>query len=223
MTETDVVLVRGVARRRVPPDHAVVHLTVTASGSHAADVERAVARAAASLDAALDDHDASIGARVATSVRIRPNKYWHPQSGREIRDGYVGDRALQVRVDEPAATGAVLRAAFEATEVEVSGPVWGIDDQHPVHAEVRAAAAADAKARADAYASGLGLRVGSVAFVAEPGLRRPGGGGSSASPVAFAKMAMADSGEAGGDAGVIDLPAEVEVVAVVEVAFNFER
>lgn len=224
MTNVDVLLVRGTARRRVPPDHAVLHLTVSASGPTAAEVERSVAASAAALDAALDTHEAALGPRVATAVRIRPNKYWHPQSGREVRDGFIGDSALQVRVDDPAATGAVLRAAFEAGEVEVVGPAWGLRDEHPVHAQVRASAAADARARADDYAAGLGVRVGSVALVAEPGLRLPGGGGGGiGAPVAGAKLALAEPADAGGAAALLELPSEVEVTATVEVAFNIER
>jgi uncharacterized protein YggE len=224
MTDFDVLLVRGVARRRVAADHAVIHLTVSASGPSAADVERDVADAAGRLDAALDGHAEVLGPRVATSIRVRPNKYWHPQSGRQVQDGYVGERALRVRVDDPASAGPVLRAVFDAGDVEVGGPSWELRDDHPVHAEVRAAAAADARARAEAYASGLGIGVGSVAFVAEPGLRLPGGGGGGASaPMAFAKVARSEAADDGGDGAVVDLPSEVEVVAVVEVAFHVDR
>jgi uncharacterized protein YggE len=44
---------------------------------------------------------------------------------------------------------------------------------NPAHDRARAAAAEDARRRAQSYAAALGLSVGPVAWVAEPGMRRP--------------------------------------------------
>jgi uncharacterized protein YggE len=46
---------------------------------------------------------------------------------------------------------------------------------NPAYDQARAAAAEDARRRAQSYATALGLSVGPVAWVAEPGLRRDPG------------------------------------------------
>lgn len=51
-----------------------------------------------------------------------------------------------------------------------SGPEWRLADAHPIHGRLRRAAAEDAQLRAQDYAAGPGLRLGSVASVVEPGL-----------------------------------------------------
>lgn len=53
-----------------------------------------------------------------------------------------------------------------------SGRFWQLDPDNPVYTEARRLAAEDARRRADAYASALGLGIGAVEWLAEPGLRR---------------------------------------------------
>jgi len=220
MAETEVILVRGTARRQVAADHAVLHLTVTAMGVQAVDVERALGESAAAVDRVLEAHGAAIRSTVATSISIRPNTYWSPETGRQVRDGFVGERTVKVRLDDPDAAGALIRLALDVVAVEVAGPSWHIADDHPVHAEVRAAAAADARSCAEAYAAGLGVAVGSVAFVAEPGLRSGDHGGA---PLPVVRMAAHAEDAGAAASGPIALPGDLEVTAAVDVAFHLQR
>ena len=91
--------------------------------------------------------------------------------------------------------------------------------EHAAHDEARRAAAADARRRAESYAAALGLAVGPVAWIAEPGLRLGGGdGGGMFRPAAALRV-----GKAGGvaDETEIDVhPEEITVMASVEVAFT---
>ncbi len=85
---------------------------------------------------------------------------------------------------------------------EVTGPRWSLVPDNPAHEAARRAAASDARRRAEAYADALGLTLGPVAWVAEPGLRRPGPGDGYDVPMR--SMAMAAAGgrrRRGGDAG----------------------
>ena len=83
---------------------------------------------------------------------------------------------------------------------------------------MRGLAAADARRRADAYAAALGLRVTGIAWVAEPGLRRPV---RQRRLHAHGRHEVASAGRAG-EPEVIDVtPDEITVDAAVDVAFTF--
>ena len=77
------------------------------------------------------------------------------------------------------ALGPLMAGLVEAGAA-VTGPEWTLAPTNPAHAEARRAAAEDARLRATAYAEALGLELGPVAWVSEPGLRPdvPAGGGA---------------------------------------------
>ncbi|MGH3082673.1 MAG: SIMPL domain-containing protein, partial [Gaiellaceae bacterium] len=103
--------------------------------------------------------------------------------------------------------GAVDRGA------QVSGPAWTIARENPVRVEACKEAALDARRRAGAYADALGVRVGALVSIRDPGTGiRP--------PPRPMRMAAMDT------AAVEALPVEAGeqlVTAAVEVEFQLEQ
>lgn len=210
----ELIVVRGTATRTCPADRGVLTVTVRVKHANAVEAERALALQTAAVDAALDTAGAVISVRHVESLSIRPNSYWHPESGRTIVDGHIGERSVRVTVHRDDA-GPLIRAVYDAAPVEVNGPEWDLAEDNPVHGDTRRAAAVDARQRAEQYAEGLGLSVGGVAYVSEPGLRAE-------PPRAMKMSAMAQDTEMSGTPTVDLGSAEIQLSASVDVGFRIE-
>lgn len=212
----ELIVVRGTASRTRPADRGALTITARVRQPTPAETERALAQLASDADAVVAQFASVISARSTDRLSIRPNSYWHPESGRTVVDGYIGERGLRITVSDTEQVGTLLRALYDATRVEVSGPEWELADENPVYGQVREAAARDARRRAEQYAAGLGLSVGGVAHVSEPGLRSEPPG-----PVRqFARAA--DQAELAAEPTVDIGTAEIRVTASVDVGFRIE-
>ncbi|MDQ3476129.1 MAG: SIMPL domain-containing protein, partial [Actinomycetota bacterium] len=211
----DLIVVRGTASRTCAADRGVLVVTARVKQPSAAESERALAELTTRTDEVLDRFVSIISGTSTVALSIRPNSYWHPETGRTVIDGHVGERGVRITIADPAQVGSLLRALYDAASVEVSGPDWELADDNPLHAELRRDAAKDARQRAEQYAEGLGLSVGGVAFVREPGIRSEPPG-----------LARALSFQADAEAAPeprIDLgAAEIQLSASVEVGFRIE-
>ena len=196
------------------PDRAVVRVTVEADGAARDDAYSEAARLAAQVDTAMTSRQAAVDRTITTSLVVHPTTRW--RKGESVRTGWRASRTSTIEVVDFAVLGDLL-AELTAAGAAVDGPTWQLDPTNPVHGQVRAQAAADARTRADAYAGALGLHITGVAWVAEPGLRQ------TSDTLGFSPMAarMAVAGGAP-EQDVIDVtPAEITVTAEVDVAFTF--
>jgi len=211
----DLIVVRGTAVSRISADRATLTITARVKQPTAADAERALAELTSAVDSVLDDFSAVVTSRRTEHFSIRPNTNWHAPSGANVVDGQVGERGIRITVADMGRAGALIRVLYDAAGVEVNGPEWELADDNPVHGQTRRAAARDARQRAEQYAEGLGLSVGGVAFVREPGLRsEPPGLARALAFVADAEMEAEP---------VIDLgSALIQLSASVEVGFHIE-
>lgn len=216
------ITVRGRAERRLDPTDAHVVVTVSSrSTSGQADaVERCAGRAAA-VDDVLAGSRAGLVRRVVTSsVRTGPEYEHSTKAGRRLV-AWTATRSSEVDCgpDADGLTGLV-DALARMDDVRLSGPDWTVAGDAEAWDLVRRDAAADAHRRARAYAAGLGVEVGRVARVAEPGLSRPGPG--EVTPMAFASTrAMARGGaEEPADLAVRIAPEPVDVTVEVDVTFD---
>jgi uncharacterized protein YggE len=154
------VTVLGQASDFAAPDEARCVLAVSGlHGTVAAAVEDVSARAAA-LSELLVELGVSSHDRLTSAVTVEEQV--------EHRDGsavVTGQRAtvtVDVRLRDVTLLGRLLREAAERGRAQVLATRWVIDGGNPANAAVRTAAAADARGRAEAYATGLGMRVGRV-------------------------------------------------------------
>ena len=88
-------------------------------------------------------------------------------NGRQTLRDYVARNAVEVRVDDIARAGDVLDAAVGSGATSVSGVRFDLKDRAAAEREALRKAVADARGRADAAASGAGLRVDRVLRIEE--------------------------------------------------------
>ncbi|MGF1664046.1 MAG: SIMPL domain-containing protein [Kineosporiaceae bacterium] len=215
------VMVRGTAEGHLAPDRAA--LTVTVTGRDPASAERALAAAGGTADRvdALLDRSGSGGDPLVHRVRVssvRVSEVWEHPQGRAQRAGFQAQRSSDVdcRPDGHALTDLV--AALTAAGAQLTGPHWRVDDANPGWDGLRVAAVADARRRAATYAEAAGLRLGSVLWIAEPGLR---GAAGPAAEVRTVRVAAAYPGAGDGEPAAVRIAVEdVPAGAEIDVAFS---
>jgi uncharacterized protein YggE len=161
------VTVRGVGEARTSPDEASVTLTIEAIEQKAA---AALAKVAERTQAALELCD-SLGiepaARVTSGASIAEHGE-HDREGRWQHRGYRAWNQIVARVGEASVVGELIAGAVDRG-AQVSGPAWTIAPDNPARVEACKEAALDARRRAEAYADALGVRVGAIVAVRDPG------------------------------------------------------
>jgi uncharacterized protein YggE len=98
--------------------------------------------------------------------------------GRQVPREFVARNAVEVRVDEVARTGEIVDAVVQSGATSVSGIRFDLKDRDAAEREALRLAVADARARADAAASGAMRTVDRVLKIedsrdAGPGMPRP--------------------------------------------------
>jgi uncharacterized protein YggE len=175
---TATVTVRGDAIIRAEPDEAILWITLTAlkhaPGPALADVS---ARSNA-LVALLDELGVTRTDRSTTGITVFED-FDHTQSGRRS----LGHRAIarvSVRLTDPNLIGRLIGQATENLAARIDGPRWLISPRNPVRLQAARQAAADGQRKAQAYADGVGARLGRLLRLTEPddghiGIRTAGG------------------------------------------------
>lgn len=211
------IVVRGTGQARALPDTAGLRVEVTADAKTHDEAEAARTALAAKVDAALAEHADAIDRTTVAALRVQPRTRWH--RGEDIRTGWRASRTSFVEVSELDVLGALMSGLVEAGAA-IQGPQWTISPANPAHDEARRAAAEDARARAESYVEALGLTLGLVGWVAEPGMRTAPGQPRAAMTEA-PRMVMASAPAAEAAEPVEDLsPSEMTVEAAVEVGFG---
>ncbi|MGF1653945.1 MAG: SIMPL domain-containing protein [Actinomycetales bacterium] len=213
MTE---VVVRGRAEGHLTPDAAALSLTVVGRDPRSPDGALAAAAAVAErVDAVLDRHRDG-GHALVRRVRVssvRVSEVWEHPQGRAHRAGFQASRrsGVECRADGPGLTDLV--AALTAAGAQLAGPDWQVDAAHPGWDALRAEAVADARRRAATYAAAAGLRLGSVLWIAEPGLRGPDAAGPRVEGfhTVAARAGLAEGEPVAVRIAVEDVPAESEI------------
>jgi uncharacterized protein YggE len=209
MSEPELIVVRGVANVLADPDEATLTCIVSALRPTAEEALADVAARSAELDAILEQEGIPRADRSTTGVSVHEQREY--VDGREVHRGHEARNIVSVRIEDHPILGRLMRAAVDRVQAQVRGPSWRIAPDNPAHDQARRAAVEDARRRAVAYAEALGIRLGAIALVSEPG---------TAHPVARA-IAL---GAGIGDAGDIDVqPGTLEVTASVEVSFRIEQ
>ncbi len=185
------ITVRGRATTLVAPDYAVLDVTVR---SRAASAEQAFANLApisAACDAVLAKYTSIVRRGETSSLAVEPVVEYDPQTGQAVERGHTAWRSLRVEI-RPTEDVAELLRELVGEGAELSGPRWRVEETNPAREDVQVAAARDARRRADAYAQGLGLSVGAVAWASE--VEEAMGQVYGKAEMMSARMASADSG-----------------------------
>jgi len=207
------IVVRGTGEARALPDLASLRVEVTADRKSQDEAYEARADLAAKVDFVFSQHANAIARSTVASLWVQPRTRWH--RGEDIRTGWRASRTTFVDVVVLDALGVIMSEVV-AAGASVTGPNWSMASTNIAYDLARRAAAEDARHRAIAYSETLGLTLGDVAWVAEPGMRS-GTPPAVAGPVTMrAEMAGPQEPDL-----VEDLtPSEMTVEVSVEVGFS---
>jgi uncharacterized protein YggE len=160
------VTVRGDAIVAAEPDEAVLWISLSAlrdaPGPALADVSARSSR----LVALLDELGVDKADRSTTGITVF-EEIDHTQRGRKS----LGHRAISrvsVRLTDSDAIGRLIAQATEELAARIDGPRWLISPSNPVRLEAARRAAADSRRKAQAYAEGVGAKLGRLIRLAEP-------------------------------------------------------
>ncbi|SNY06404.1 SIMPL domain-containing protein [Paractinoplanes atraurantiacus] len=164
MSQQPTIVVRGEAFREVPPEQAVISVTVSARDRDRETVVSRLLERSAELRAVLEREDSETGA-----VQVFPEL----KRGSERVVAYSGNVDTRVTVTDFEALGALLLRLAGLEFASVSGPWWQLRPGSKAGGDVRREAIADALARAREYAAAVGARVDRLVEIADEGV---GGG-----------------------------------------------
>ena len=211
-TGAETISVTGYGEARGNPDIATLNIGVNVgnSGIDAAVEEsnETVARITAALTG-LGILEADIQ---TTNFNVWREDIYSPETGQVTGEyRYHVDSSVQVNVREISRASEVLKVAIENGANNIYGPSFAIDNTDTLAGQARAAAVADARARAEQVAAELGVTLGEVMSVKEV----------SGGPV-FAYFAGAGLGGGGGEGPPIS-EGSLTVNIQLEISFAFVR
>src|SRR5215469_8810312 len=167
MTQLPQVAVHASARREVVPDSFEVVVRVACRSADADAAMAALTTGFARVEETIDALPALdvVARRGGVSQRWIPWKQdpaW--LASRNVR---LTGRDVE-RAGDVIAPFADLSGAVDG--LELTGPIWQLDSDHPVNAELQAEAVREARARAQRYAAALGGTLGPLIELADPRL-----------------------------------------------------
>ena len=165
MPEQPLISVRGEAFREVPPELAVISVTVSAYGRRRPDTLERLTERAAELRTALDDYADAIERRETAGIQVHPEV----KPDGERLPMYTGRVTTTVTVTDFAVLGELLLRLGNQEQTAVAGPWWQLRPGSTAGAEVRRAAIADALNRAQDYADAVGARVDRLVEILDEG------------------------------------------------------
>lgn len=173
--------VNGVGQISVSPDVAILSLGVESRAKNVADARGAAASAMNKIvDAAKANGVAA--ADISTQYfNIQPEYRWievksvDGNYGKQELTGYIVTNTAAVKVRALDNVGKVIDAAVVAGGdlVRVNNIQFTVEDTAKFASQMRELAAKDALAKANIYAQALGVKVGSVVYIAELGSQAP--------------------------------------------------
>jgi uncharacterized protein YggE len=160
------VTVRGDAVIRSEPDEAVLSITLNALEDGPGAALSDVSARSNALVALLDDAGVAKADRSTTGVTVA-EEFDHTEEGRRSL-GHRATARVSVRLRDPQLIGRLMTEATEDLAAQVNGPHWLISFENPARLDAARQAAADAKRKAQAYAEGIGAKVGHPVELSEP-------------------------------------------------------
>lgn len=163
--ESPVVVTIGEGVVRRVPDRAWVTLTAESRAKTPQEAQRTNAEVMNAVLQKLKGMGLPPDAILTSRVDLQP-EYDYQNNKRTLR-GYVARNAVEVRVDDLPKLGEIIDLAVTAGASLVSDVRFGLKDRAAAEREALTQAVSDARERANAAASGAGLRVERVLRIEE--------------------------------------------------------
>jgi len=164
---TPTVTVRGYAAVRAEPDEALLWVNLTALKNTSGAALSDVAARSNGLTDLLDALGVAQADRVTTGVTVG-EEFDHTQTGRRFL-GHRARSSVAVRLTDPEVVGRLITQATDKLAAQIDGPDWRIAPDNRVWLEAARQAAANGRRKAEAYADGVGARLGRLLELTEPG------------------------------------------------------
>jgi uncharacterized protein YggE len=158
----------GQAIVSVKPDQAKLDVGVV---TQAATAQDAAAQNATQVESVLAQLRTVLGSAAdikTIGYSLSPN-YRYPQGAPPVLMGYTASNTVEVVMTDLSLIGRTIDAASQAGANNVQGLQFRIQDEEPVRQQALGMAAKQAKAHAQAIASGIGASLGAVVFAQEGG------------------------------------------------------
>src|SRR5215216_2180534 len=178
------VTVRGEAQLEGPPDLATLTLTLHASGDSAERTRSQLAEGSTTVSQLLRQFEAAIERSSTSAVHVSP--VFNRRTPAKIT-GYQGTFSTQIVVADLESLSPLVLALTELHNSQIDGPWWSLRPDNPMLREVRLAAIADARRRAEDYAAAFGATVSELVEVSDLE------GGIGGVPVRMARFGAAES------------------------------
>lgn len=164
---TTTVSVRGDAELEVAPDDATVSFACTSRAAASDDALRSAGRLAEQVRAVLTDR-AGVETFTIGRVRVSEVTHWDREGEQPIHDGYSA--TVSGRADVDTAEVGPTVTALVAAGAQISWVSWGLRSDNPAYREVRKLAVAEAHRAAEDFADAVGVPLGVLITLADPGL-----------------------------------------------------
>lgn len=169
------VTVCGSASATVRPDDVVIGFGLNHLAGDAAAALDEVAARTQRLTSVLAEHGLSPDDWVTNGVHVAAAYEWRNDANTLL--GYRASSGVSATLRQLERVGALISAAVTRCDAEMQGLTWRVDPDNPARRALLGEAAIDARIRAEAYVTALGLRLGAVESISE---FAPGGGGPAA-------------------------------------------
>jgi len=157
--------VTGVAERRVAPDMATLTMAVVSDALEPADARGDADAIVARVLEALRSRGIADGDIDSSSLQVSPQYRWREERRERQLTGYQVKRNLTVRLTDLDRLGELLVALSEAGVNQIQPPTLGLLDREAMYREVLAAAAMNARERAEVLAETLDVELDGVLSV----------------------------------------------------------
>jgi uncharacterized protein YggE len=158
----------GQATVSVKPDQARLDVGVVTQAETAQDAAAQNATQVASVLAQLRTVLGSTADIKTVGYSLNPT-YRYPQGAPPVLTGYTASNTVEVTMTDLSLIGRTIDAASQAGANNVQGLQFSIQDEEPVRQQALGLATKQAKAHAQAIASGIGASLGAVVQAQEGG------------------------------------------------------
>src|SRR4051794_23479782 len=163
--EVPTIVAAGEAVVRKAPDAARLGVSVETRARTSREAQGANAEIAAAVLRRIAD--LGIGRDALRTASLRVEQEFDYNNGRRTPRGYVARNSIEIRVDDVTKVGELSDALMQAGATSIEGVRFELKDPAAAEREALRLAVADARARADAIASGAGRAIDRILKIEE--------------------------------------------------------
>jgi uncharacterized protein len=173
----------GEAAIAMKPDLAKVAIAVTTQATTAQEASAQNATKSTAVFAALEQALGRNGEIRTISFTVTP-VYTYPREGSPVLTGFIATNMVEATVADLNITGRVIDTAISSGATRVESLRLMLKDEEPARAQALRMAGQKARARAEAMAAGLNVRVGTLISAEEGFTQRITGDARAGAPTA---------------------------------------